>query len=102
MRWQAAIALGEFCQTDPEAIWPLTVKWGSSNDADVRAAVGTCVLEHILEYHFSTYFPKVTRLIYDRKPKFCGYISHLLEVRQCRSAGKQHSVGRFETMSLWR
>jgi hypothetical protein len=28
------------------------LKWGSHEDEDVRAAIATCLLEHLLEYHF--------------------------------------------------
>ena len=59
-RWQAAIALGEFASSDPERIWPLVVKHGSRRHADARMAIATCVLEHILEYHFDAFFPRVT------------------------------------------
>ena len=58
-RWQAAIALGEFAASDPERIWPLVVKHGSRRHADARMAIATCVLEHILEYHFDSFFPRV-------------------------------------------
>ena len=69
-RWQAAIALGTYCETVPEAIWPLTVKWGSSDDEDVRAAIGTCVLEHILEHHFEPYFAKTEEIIWGGNKNF--------------------------------
>jgi len=58
-RWQAAIALGEFAASDPERIWPLVVKHGSRRHADARMAIATCILEHILEYHFDVFFPRV-------------------------------------------
>ena len=62
-RWQAAITLGEYCETDPASIWPAVVKWGSSEDEDIRTSISTCVLEHILEYHLDVYFPKVQEII---------------------------------------
>jgi hypothetical protein len=58
-RWQAAIALGEFAESEPERIWPLVVKHGSRRHADARMAIATCVLEHILEHHFDAFFPRV-------------------------------------------
>ena len=61
VRWQAAIALGELCESEPELIWPLVLKWGSSENEDVRDAVATCMLEHILEFHFVKYFGKAGR-----------------------------------------
>src|SRR5688500_1993059 len=62
VRWQAAIALGEFAESNPEFIWPLVVKHGSRRHADVRMAIATCVLEHILEHHFNRFFPRVQML----------------------------------------
>jgi hypothetical protein len=61
-RWQAAIALGEFAESDPEHIWPLVVKHGSRRHADARMAIATCVLEHILDYHFDAFFPRVVTI----------------------------------------
>ena len=69
-RWQAAIALGEHCENAPEVIWPLIAKWGFSGNEDVRAAIATCVLEHILEYHFDPYFKKTAALIYGGNKEF--------------------------------
>lgn len=62
-RWQAAIAQGEHCETDPAFIWPVVVQWGRCEDEDTRTAIATCVLEHILEHHFDTYFPKVQEIV---------------------------------------
>jgi len=64
-RWQAACALSEYCESecDAELIWPLIVKWGSHENEDVRAAIGTCVLEHVLQYHFDKYFEKCAEII---------------------------------------
>jgi len=62
-RWQGAIALGEFCESDPEAIWPMVEKWGSSAKEDIRTAIATCVLEHILEHHFEPFFDRCAKLV---------------------------------------
>jgi hypothetical protein len=35
------------------------LRWGASDDNDLRAAVATCVLEHLLEHHFDMLFPQV-------------------------------------------
>jgi len=73
-RWQAAIALGEYCESaeDAELIWPLIVKWGSHENKDVRAAIATCVVEHVLECHFEEYFEKCAELVRSGNLKF-GY-----------------------------
>lgn len=58
-RWKAIIEVSQFTQQEPEAIWPFVLRWGSHEDADLRAAVATCLLEHLLEYHFDLIFPRV-------------------------------------------
>jgi hypothetical protein len=58
-RWQAISAVGEFVETDPEAVWSFVTRWGSSPDEDLRMAVATCVLEHLLEYHFDVFISRV-------------------------------------------
>jgi hypothetical protein len=35
----------------------------ASGDADLQMAISTCVLEHLLEYHFDLIFPKMEQLI---------------------------------------
>ena len=58
-RWQAAIALGELAESDPESAWGLVVSHGSRRLGDVRIAIATCVLEHLLERQFDAFFPRV-------------------------------------------
>lgn len=58
-RWQAIIRVGDFVEREPEVIWPFVLKWGSHEDEDVQAAIATCLLEHLLEYHFDLLFPRV-------------------------------------------
>jgi hypothetical protein len=60
-RWQAIIRLGEFIETEPEALWPFVNRWGKHANADLRGAVATCLLEHLLECHFELLFPRVRR-----------------------------------------
>jgi hypothetical protein len=65
-RWQAIIAVGEYVETEPEAVWAFINRWGDHAQEDLRDAVATCLLEHLLEYHFSEYFPRVRQLVFDR------------------------------------
>jgi hypothetical protein len=58
-RWQAIIEISHFVPQEPNAIWPFVLKWGSHEDADLRAAIATCLLEHLLEHHFDLIFPRV-------------------------------------------
>lgn len=61
-RWQAIIAVGEFVQSEPEAVWSFIQRWGSHPQEDLRDAVATCLLEHLLEHHFTPYFAQVQRM----------------------------------------
>jgi hypothetical protein len=49
-RWQAIIAVSEFIEAEPEVVWSFARKWGAHPDDDLRMAISTCVLEHLLEY----------------------------------------------------
>ena len=57
-RWAAAAELGEFVFEHPDSVWPLVLRFGSSDVEDVRQAIATNVLEHILEHHFDSFFPR--------------------------------------------
>jgi hypothetical protein len=54
-RWQALIVAGEFIPSEPEAVWQLVRRYGSSDDRDMRAAVATILLEHLLERRRARY-----------------------------------------------
>ena len=60
-RWQAIIRVGEFIETQPEPVWQFAHRWGRHAQADLRMAVATCLLEHLLEHHFELLFPRVRR-----------------------------------------
>ena len=60
-RWQAIITVGEYIETEPEALWSFIRRWGSHPQEDLRDAVAACLLEHLLEYHFALYFPQVEK-----------------------------------------
>ncbi|HQL76398.1 MAG TPA: hypothetical protein PLD58_24740 [Phycisphaerae bacterium] len=61
-RWQAIIEIGKYVESDCDAVWAFAARWGSQGDEDLRAAVATCLLEHLLEYHFDRFFPLVRNL----------------------------------------
>ncbi len=60
-RWQAVIAVGEHVETDPEEVWAFVERWGAHADEDLRAAIATCLLEHLLAHDFDAFFPRVRR-----------------------------------------
>ena len=61
-RWQAIIRVGEFIESEPEAVWGFVCRWGGDAQQDLRNAVATCLLEHVLEHHFAAYFGRVEQL----------------------------------------
>jgi hypothetical protein len=61
-RWQATIAVAEFIEDAPESVWTFAERWGQYPDDDLRAAIATCVLEHLLEHHLDRMFPRVEHL----------------------------------------
>jgi hypothetical protein len=61
-RWQAIIAVGEYIESEPEAVWSFICRWGCHPQEDLRAAIATCLLEHLLEHHFAQFFPRVEKL----------------------------------------
>jgi hypothetical protein len=60
-RWSAIIAIGEYIESEPDAVWRFIKQWGRNASEDVRDAIATCLLEHLLEYHFADYFPLVSQ-----------------------------------------
>jgi len=61
-RWQAIIAIGDYIPTEPEAVWGFIRAWGGHSQEDLRTAVATCLLEHLLGEAFAPTFPRVERL----------------------------------------
>lgn len=59
-RWQAIIGVGDYIQQHRDEVWRFTRRWGSHANADLRTAVATCLLEHLLEYDFDRIFPLVS------------------------------------------
>src|ERR1041384_7653640 len=59
-RWQAIIAVADHIEDHPDEVWSFARKWGAHASPDLRAAVATCLVEHLLEHHFDHIFPLVT------------------------------------------
>ena len=73
-RWQAVIAVGDWLKCkQPEWVWEVIQEFGDTEDEDMRAAIGCCLLEHLLEVpHFDHYFPKVRTFAESASPHFLG------------------------------
>jgi hypothetical protein len=59
-RWHAIIGIADHIDHHPDEVWSFTRKWGAHASADLRTAVATCLLEHLMEYHFDLVFPLVS------------------------------------------
>jgi hypothetical protein len=66
-RWQAIIRVGFFIESDPDEVWAFAAKWGCRGDKDLRGAIATCLVEHLLEYHFNRVFPRIEELAMKRR-----------------------------------
>ena len=59
----ALFLAGEFIRDHPRKVWPMMVKYGSRQSWLVRQMVAACLLEHLLEFHFDEYFPKIREMV---------------------------------------
>ncbi|HYM22524.1 MAG TPA: hypothetical protein VEU08_04935 [Vicinamibacterales bacterium] len=64
-RCRAILDVGVFAESDPEAVWPFITRWTINFDPSIRAAVGTYVLERLLEHHFDAFIARIEE--YSRK-----------------------------------
>jgi hypothetical protein len=90
VRWQACIVVGHYIETMPERVWGVIAEYGDSADEDMRAAISTCLLEHLLDQHFDEYFPKCRKLV-----KTTRYFADTLGAATVMSRDKRERVGRF-------
>lgn len=94
-RWQAIIRVGEFIETQPEAVWQFAHKWGRHAQADLRMAVATCLLEHLLEHHFELLFPRVRRAALDSR-RFASTFSSCWSFGDCESPKNAARIKRLQ------
>jgi hypothetical protein len=74
-RWQAIIVIGESLETDPDAVWEVAREFGDDPDSDMRMAVATCLLEHLLDQNFDAYFPLVREEILNGRSRMIDTLS---------------------------
>ena len=67
-RWQAIMVVGDYIETEPEAVWGFIRHWGGHPLVDLRNAVATCLLEEMLRRHFAPYFARVEELAMAEPP----------------------------------
>ncbi len=95
-RWQAIIKVEDFVEDEPDAIWSFILRWGVSDDDDLRTAIGVLLLEHLLEHHFARFFPLVERAA-RKNPKFADTF---LRCWKLGKAKEEHNSSRFEALRL--
>jgi hypothetical protein len=61
-RWQAILQVAHSIEAEPDVIWTFVERWGRHPQEDLRDAIATVLLEHLLEYHFDWIFPRVREL----------------------------------------
>jgi hypothetical protein len=92
-RWQAVICVAEFIETDPEPVWAFALRWGRSSDDDLRMAISTCVLEHLLEHHFDAFIERVEEAA--RADRLFGdTVSHCSKFGQSEEPSRAARLGR--------
>jgi hypothetical protein len=94
-RWQAIIRVGKFIESDPEQVWAFAYKWGRHRSADLRGAVATCLLEHLLEYHFDLVFPRVESAVRQSR-RFADTFGMCWEYGQAREPANARRMDRLQ------
>ena len=84
-RWDVILEVGYFSQTKPEEVWSFVERWGQHQDPDLRLAIGLCILEHLLGYHFTMTFPRVERLA-TNSASFADTFRHCRRMGQAEAA----------------
>ena len=69
-RWQSIIVIGESMDDDPDRIWNVVKRYGDSKDEDMRSAIATVLLEHLLEANFNKYLANVKAQVSLGKSRF--------------------------------
>ena len=81
-RWQAIIAVSEFIEDHPEQVWEFAKRWGEHEQEDVRSAIATCILEHLLEQHFELLFGRIEAAA-KANPRFMDTLRECARFGQC-------------------
>jgi hypothetical protein len=94
-RWQAVMAVGEHVKPAPEAVWQFVARWGKHPLEDVRDAIATLLLEHLLEHHFALIFPRVEQAAH-QNPLFADMFCRCWKFGQSTSPAKARKFDRLQ------
>lgn len=84
-RWQAIIVVGEFLKNSPQEVWKVICQFGVSEDDDMRTAIATILLEHLLEIYYTQYFPLLKSKILKGSPLLADTLSLCWHIGEGRS-----------------
>jgi hypothetical protein len=96
-RWQAIIAIGDYIENYPNEVWQFVEKWGVHPSQDLRAAIATVLLEHLLEYHFERVFPLVQKASL-RSKRFAETFRYCFEFGQTLEPENQKRIAALRKM----
>ncbi len=74
-RWVSLHVVSELIETQPDLVWKIVSQYGDSKDDDMRTAIAVILLEHLLDYDFDKYFPKVKKEIQRGRLRFIDTLS---------------------------
>ncbi len=69
-RWQSLLVVQELIECERDLVWDVVSEFGDSEDDDMRGAIAAVLLEHLLDYDFERYFPKVQHEIRNKRHRF--------------------------------
>ena len=61
-RWQAILRIAHYVETDTQECFAFAMRWGCYQDADLRSAIATCLLECLLKKRFDELIAQVESL----------------------------------------
>jgi len=89
-RWQAAILVGESIESNAEGVWEVICEFAESRDEDMRDAIATVLLEHLLEHHFDAFFGSLKLKIEAGSPMFADTLGRCWAFGEAES--KWHQI----------
>jgi len=92
-RWQAIIEVSEYTEDHPSEVWRFARKWGAHANKDLRAAVATCLVEHLLECRFEQIMPLVEAACHESK-RFADTVALCWEFGQTETTENQRRFRR--------
>jgi hypothetical protein len=95
-RWQAIIQIGHFIESAPDPVWSFIETWGRAEDPDLRMAVATCLLEHLLECHFDRFISRIEDTAM-RDPLFADTVSSCWKFGQSAEPTRATRLERLQT-----